>query len=103
MVLLLVAVTEIADSGDGQAGDPASGAPLEVFANAKRGAMHSTIADAAVVISVALQHGATIPELRRSLLLELTFDSQEVPASPVGAILKAVEDGLATLAAGEPI
>jgi hypothetical protein len=23
--------------------DPASGAPLEVFANAKRGAMHSTI------------------------------------------------------------
>ena len=83
--------------------DPASGAPLEVFANAKRGAMHSTIADAAVVISVALQHGATIPELWRSLLLELTFDSQEVPASPVGAILKAVEDGLATLAAGEPI
>ena len=49
--------------------DPKSGDALEVFANAKRGAMHSTIADAAVLISLALQAGATIRELRRSLLL----------------------------------
>lgn len=81
--------------------DPDTGAPLEVFANAKRGAMHSTIADAAVLISLALQRGATIPDLRRSLLLEMTFDGSEVPASPIGAILEAVEVALAKLEAGE--
>ena len=81
--------------------DPASGAPLEVFANAKRGAMQSTIADAAVLISLALQRGATIPDLRRSLLLEMTFDGSGVPTSPIGAILEAVEVGLAKLQAGE--
>lgn len=83
--------------------DPALGLPLEVFANAKRGAMHSTIADAAVVISIALQHGATIAELRRLLLLEMTFDGTEIPASPIGAILKAIEEGLARLAKGESV
>lgn len=80
--------------------DPASGAPLEVFANAKRGALDSVLADAAVLISVALQHGATVAELRGTLLLEMTFDGLEVPASPIGAILKAVEDGLANLDEG---
>ena len=81
--------------------DPSTAAPLEVFANAKRGALDSVLADAAVLISVALQHGATVDELRRTLLLEMTFDGLEVPASPIGAILKAVEDRLANLEPGE--
>jgi hypothetical protein len=77
--------------------DPRTGAPLEVFGNAKRGAMHATIADAAVLVSVALQCGATIPELRRSLLVETDYQGNESPASPIGAILTAVEEGLADL------
>lgn len=80
--------------------DHETGAPLEVFGNAKRGAMHATIADAAVLVSVALQYGATIPELRRSLLIETDYQGTEFPASPIGAILKAVEEGLADLEGG---
>lgn len=70
--------------------DPATGALREVFANAARGAMHATIADACVWASIALQHGVPLAALGRSTLRAPDAFGQDQPASPLGAILDAL-------------
>jgi ribonucleoside-diphosphate reductase alpha chain len=70
--------------------DPA-GAPAEVFlSGAKDGSgMAAILADAAVVISIALQHGIPAAALRKSMgRLPAAFDGPlTMPASPIGAAL----------------
>lgn len=73
--------------------------PKEVFASgAKEGSdMAATIADACVVISLALQHGATPEGLSRSLGRVPAFvDGAESdgPASVIGAVLAVVEEAI---------
>jgi hypothetical protein len=74
--------------------DPATGAPLEVFANTQRGGdMQATIADACIVVSIALQHGVTPAALAKSLARVPAFVNGEettAAASPIGAILAAI-------------
>jgi hypothetical protein len=72
--------------------DPVTGRVLEVFGDPQKGSMQATIADAMVLVSIALQRGATVDELRRSLLIETDYTGAETPASPIGAILKAVAE-----------
>ncbi len=79
--------------------DPESGQPCELFLDAhKRDSMFgSMLADAAVVISVALQHGVSGEALARSVgrlpagpVAPADLDGapgQKVPASPIGAAL----------------
>jgi len=76
---------------------PDTGEPLEVFAGEAKGAMHAQIADACVALSIAMQHGATPAELRRSMgrvpdwvLRDGDMVQADTPASPVGAILDAI-------------
>ena len=78
---------------------PESGQPREVFmAAGKEGSMlNALLADAAVVISVALQHGVPAAALAKSvgrlpagLVAPADLDhaqGQKVPASPIGAAL----------------
>ena len=74
--------------------DPATAHPSEVFADtAKGGQMQCTIADACVLISIALQHGITPAELAKSLGRVPVFTGEEGatgPASPVGAVVEAI-------------
>lgn len=76
--------------------DPATGAPQEVFASGpKEGSdMLATLADACVVISLALQHGATPEELARSLgrvpAWSPNGEEADAPASVIGAVLQVV-------------
>ena len=74
--------------------DPATGQPAEVFADtAKGGQMQATIADACVVISIALQHGVTAADLAKSLGRVPVLWGDEgatQPASPVGAVVEAI-------------
>ena len=77
--------------------DPVTGRVLEVFGDPQKGSMQATIADAMVLVSIALQRGATVDELRRSLLIETDYTGAETPASPIGAILKAVGEMVADL------
>lgn len=76
--------------------DPATGAPMEVFADTtKGGQMAATLADACVVISIALQHGIGVDALSKSLGRVPVLwgaEGQDAPASPVGAILEAITD-----------
>ena len=71
--------------------DPESLAVREVFADtAKGGQMQSTLADACVLISIALQHGITPAALAKSISRcpdLLRGDGAELPASPIGTIL----------------
>ena len=68
--------------------DPATGQAREVFAQAgKGGDMQATVADACVLISIALQHGISPDELRKSLSTEPDYRGGTNPASPIGAIL----------------
>ena len=79
--------------------DPSTGEPMEVFANAaKGGAMAATLADASVLVSIALQHGVAPDALAKSLGRVPTFTGAgmgEGPASPVGAVLEVVRGCLA--------
>lgn len=83
--------------------DPVTGDPLEVFANAASGgSMQASLADACVLISIALQHGVKPAALAKSLArvpawvngIDENGDPCTVettaPASPVGAILAEV-------------
>lgn len=74
--------------------DPATWAPVEVFADTlKGGDMAAALADACVVVSIALQHGIAPADLAKSLARVPVLwgdDGQTAPASPVGAILDAV-------------
>ena len=75
--------------------DPATGAPAEVFANTERGGdMQHAVADACVLISIALQYGVTLAALGKSLGREPDFLRGETatnPASPIGAIIEAMQ------------
>lgn len=75
--------------------------PAEVFADvAKGGDFQWSIADACVVISVALQHGIAPADLAKSLGRVPVMEWDEAagvmvevlrPASPLGAILEAIQ------------
>ncbi len=79
--------------------DPKTGQPREIFmAAGKEGSLiNSLLADAAVVISVALQHGIPAAALAKSVgrlpsipVRPADLDrtpGQKVPASPIGAAL----------------
>jgi hypothetical protein len=80
------------------------GSPAEVFADSARGGdMAATLADACVLISIALQHGIAPADLAKSLgrvpLLrapggQVEDARQDAPASPIGAIVEVVvEEG----------
>jgi len=70
------------------------GRPGEVFivGGEKEGSLlRMLLADAAVLISIALQHGATAQEMVGTLLREPTGDAKDGitrPASPLGAVLE---------------
>ncbi len=82
--------------------DPTDGTPREMFLTAgKEGSLlNAMLADAAVVISVALQHGVPGEALARSVgrlpagpVAPADLDhapGQKVPASPIGAALDLV-------------
>ena len=82
--------------------DPEIGQPREIFLNAgKEGSLlNSLLADAAVVISIALQNGIPAAALAKSIgrlpagpVAPVNLDhapSQKVPASPIGAALDLV-------------
>ena len=76
--------------------DPATGEPMEVFAIAPP--LAATLADASVLVSIALQHGVAPDALAKSLGRVPTFTGagmSEGPASPVGAVLEVVRGCLA--------
>ena len=82
--------------------DPATGAPLEVFAGEAKGAMLATLGDACVALSIALQHGATPAALAKSMgripdwvIRDGDMVQIDAPASPIGAILAAVMEAAA--------
>lgn len=74
---------------------PASAAPREVFADAvKGGQMQATLADACVLISLALQHGLPPAALAKSLARcpdVLAGGGADMPASPIGAIVDLID------------
>ena len=74
--------------------DPATGDVVEAFADiAKGGQLQHTLSDACILASIALQHGATLDELQKTLGSErISVDGRAVvePTSPIGAALQAV-------------
>lgn len=70
------------------------GQPREVFANTLSGGdMQAALADACVVISIALQHDIPAPELAKSLGRAPDFTGGEMidaPASPIGVIINCI-------------
>jgi hypothetical protein len=78
-------------------GYDAAGCPAEVFADgAKIGTdMAHSIADACVVISLALQHGCEPATLVKSLGKVPTWDDHLAPASVVGVIAGIVAEAQA--------
>ncbi len=75
--------------------DPRTADLCEVFADTdKGGQMQATLADACVLISIALQHGITTDQLAKSLARVpnvMAGGDATLPASPIGAILEALE------------
>jgi hypothetical protein len=75
--------------------DPETLRSVEVFADTlKGGDMQATLADACVIISLALQHGITAGELAKSLARVPVLwgeEGQTAPASPLGAIVEAIQ------------
>jgi hypothetical protein len=75
---------------------PDSGRLGEVFADSPQGGqMQFTLADACTLISIALQHGITVAELSKSMAVVpdlLRGKDATMPASPVGAILNAIQE-----------
>lgn len=73
---------------------PDTGAPAEVFANTPKGGdMQAALADASVILSIALQHGIAPADLAKSLGRTPVLWGDEgatQPASPVGAIVEAI-------------
>lgn len=73
-----------------------AGRPLEVFADGQKtgSTMAAFIDDACIVISIALQHGVAPAALARSMSTVPVWANgvrDEGPASPIGAILAALE------------
>ena len=79
--------------------DPSTGLPLEVFADtAKGGQMQSTIADACVLVSIALQHGIRASVLAKSLSRVpdvMAGGDADLAGSPIGVIVAHVMEGAA--------
>ena len=81
--------------------DPETGRPLEVFADVAQGGQFQwAVADACVIISLALQHGIAPADLAKSLgrVPGLVWDKEAqamvevlLPASPLGAIVQILE------------
>ena len=73
---------------------PATGQPMEVFADAEKGGhMQATIADACVIVSIALQHGIPPEALAKSLSrVPDMFGGGDLPGSPIGVIVGAITD-----------
>ena len=71
--------------------DPRSGRASEVFSDTvKGGQMQATIADACVLISIALQHGVPPAALAKSLSRVpdlINGAGADLPGSPIGAII----------------
>lgn len=69
---------------------PATGQPMEVFADAEKGGqIQTTIADACVWASLALQHGIPPEALAKSLSRVpdlFTGQGADLPGSPLGVI-----------------
>lgn len=74
--------------------DLATAKPAEVFADTlKGGQMQATVADACVLISIALQHGISIDELGKSLAREpdvMQGGDATIAASPIGVIVEQI-------------
>lgn len=88
-------------------GFDAAGAPREVFANGPREGsdMQHVIADACVVISIALQNGVAPAALMRSLgsVPDWSLGQEgRAPASPIGVILGCVTGAAAPAIGGAP-
>jgi hypothetical protein len=72
-------------------------APVEVFADtAKGGDIQNSVADACVLVSIALQYGIGVDVLAKSLAVapEPDFDTGQMvdaPASPIGAVVNAIK------------
>ena len=73
---------------------PATGQPMEVFADAEKGGqMQATIADACVIVSIAMQHGIPPEALAKSLSrVPDMFGGDDLPGSPIGVIVGAITD-----------
>lgn len=75
--------------------DPATVRPAEVFCDVpKGGQMAATLADACVLISIALQHGIAPADLAKSLGRVPVLWGDEgatQPASPLGAVIEAMQ------------
>lgn len=73
---------------------PATAAPMEVFADtSKGGQMQAALADACVLVSIALQHGIAAEALAKSLSRVpdlMAGGGAELPGSPIGAVVRAV-------------
>lgn len=74
--------------------DPVTWQPAEVFADtAKGGDMAAALADACILISIALQHGIGVEAMSKSLgRIPVIWggEGSDAPASPVGAVLEAL-------------
>jgi hypothetical protein len=70
-----------------------AGSPREVFADGHKegSAMRHLLSDACIIISVALQHGVSPDDLRRSLGTTPTFRG-DAPASAIGAVMAALAE-----------
>lgn len=85
--------------------DPGTGMPREVFASGPREGsdLLATLADACVIVSVALQHGVAPGALHHSLLrVPLWADGRndaDGPASPIGAIVGVLVEEAAQMTA----
>jgi hypothetical protein len=78
--------------------DPLSAAPRKVSADTpKGGQMALTIADACVLISIALQHGIALSALSKSLSRVpdlIAGGGASLPGSPIGTILAVIGDAV---------
>lgn len=76
--------------------DPVTATVREVFADtAKGGQMAQTVADACVLVSIALQHGIPVAALSKSLSRVpdlITGGGASLPGSPIGTILAVIGD-----------
>lgn len=70
----------------------ADGRPGEIFVGGLKigSALQALLADAAVVVSIALQHGIPPAALAHSLARVPISDTDTAPASPLGAVIEAL-------------
>jgi hypothetical protein len=75
-------------------GQYADGRPGEIFVDGIKvgSTLQALLADAAVIISIALQHGIAPSTLGYSLARVPIGDDESGPASPLGAIIEALID-----------